>query len=87
MAKPPVIISNGGIAEELAKGLEPGSGEKEKLAWKIILRNVNNLNQRAINEEAPFPVARSLEDNFPDAKIYWRLSNDTPHSQETPDAH
>jgi len=87
MAKPPIIISNGGIAGELARGLEPGSGENEKHAWKIIMRNVKELNQRAIDEEIPFPVAKSLHEDHPEAKIIWRLSNEKKHPHETADAH
>ena len=82
MPIPPIIISNGGIAEELARGLEPGSGEKEKQAWKIIMRNVKELNQRAIKEEPPFPVAKSLHGNYPEARIIWRLSNEKEHPHE-----
>jgi len=76
MARPPIIISNGGIAEELARGLEPGSGEKGKQAWEIILDNVERINKRYKTKgPEPKPVAMSLE-NYKDARIYWRLENE-----------
>lgn len=88
MAKPPVIISNGGIAEELAKGLIPASGENEKKAWKIIMRNVKELNEKAVHDIDPFPVARSLHGDPEDPAILWRLSNEKEHLKETgKDAH
>ena len=87
MARPPIIISNGGIAEELARGLEPGPGENEKQAWKIIMSNVENLNKRAKDEKPPFPVAKSLSDKHGEARIIWRLSNEQAHEHETSDAH
>jgi len=88
MARPPIIISNGGIAEELARGLEPGPGENEKQAWKIIMRNVKELNKRAIKEERPFPVAKSLHKDNDEAKIIWRLTGENKHPHETgADAH
>jgi len=83
MARPPIIISNGGIAEELANGLVPGPGENEKQAWKIIMRNVKDLNKRAKDEDQPFPVAKSLSDEPDKAKIIWRLSNEEKHERET----
>ncbi len=83
MAKPPIIISNGGIAEELARGLEPGSGENEKQAWKIIMRNVKDLNKKATDDDPPFPVAKSLKGGKTDPGIIWRLSDEDKHTRET----
>jgi len=82
MAKPPIIISNGGIAEELAKGLVPGPGENEKQAWKIIMRNVKELNKKATDRKPVFPVAKSLKGGDTDPGIIWRLSNEDEHTQE-----
>jgi len=75
MARPPIIISNGGIAGELARGLEPATGEKGE-AWEIILGNVNRINKRYKTKgPEPKPVAMSL-DSPADARIYWRLENE-----------
>lgn len=82
MAKPPVIISNGGIAEELARGLEPATGEKGK-AWEIILGNVDRINKRYKTKgPEPKPVAMSL-DSPADARIYWRLDYEEENDNET----
>lgn len=83
MAKAPIIISNGGIAEELAKGLVPATGVRGK-AEEIILRNVEELNERMNKKKTlgPRPVAMSLE--YPArARIYWRLDNEEEHENET----
>ncbi|MCK4825130.1 hypothetical protein KA005_55795 [bacterium] len=87
MAKPPIIISNGGIAEELAKGLKPATGDNEKDAWKIIMRNVKELNQRKAKGESSYPVAKSLSEEHGEARIIWRLSDEKEHPHETADAH
>ncbi len=82
MAKPPIIISNGGIAEELARGLEPATGEKGE-AWEIILNNVDRINKRVKTKgPQPRPVAMSLD--YPaDARIYWRLEDENEDLNET----
>lgn len=83
MAKPPIIISNGGVAEELARGLVPGSDEKGKQAWEIILDNVDRINKRVRTKGlGPKPVAMSLESPA-DARIYWRLEDEDEDSNET----
>ncbi len=82
MAKPPIIISNGGVAEELARGLEPAAGEKGE-AWEIIMRNVKKLNKKATDKEPVFPVAKRLGGGPLDPGIIWRLSNENKHPQET----
>ena len=85
MATPPIIISNGGVAEELAVGLKPTDPNEKREAWKIILDNVDRLNQKATNNAADRPVARRLRQPDParSPRIYWRLANENKHSDET----
>jgi len=82
MARPPIIISNGGIAEELARGLEPATGVRGE-AWEIIMRNVEGLNQRVNGKKRPYPVAMSLFEERSEARIIWRLSDEKEHPRET----
>ncbi len=85
MAKPPIIISNGGMASELARGLVPGPGENRK-AEKIILENVKELNERVTGNNPgnkPLPVAMSLAEQSGAARIYWRLSDEKEIPSET----
>lgn len=87
MARPPIIISNGGIASELIKNLRPAANEK-RTALQIIVDNVTELNAR-INgsnpKNNPRPLARRLRgfDRNNDPRIYWRLENEPGHSRET----
>jgi hypothetical protein len=82
MAKPPIIIANGRIAEELTKGLKPAAGEKGE-PWEIILRNVDRINKRVKTKgSGPQPVAMSLD--YPAvARIYWRLEDENEHPDES----
>ena len=83
MAKPPIIISNGGIAEELAKDLRPADpNDPRKEAYKIILDNVEKMNDLVSGKNSgnlPLPVAMSLSEQHGPARIYWRLSNEPEH--------
>lgn len=87
--RPPIIISNGGMASALTKNLVPAPGQT-KAADKIIMDNVAELNAAVNDESYPSntrPVARRLRkdrsrDTTP-AKIYWRLESEDPHSKET----
>lgn len=90
MARPPIIISNGGVASELVKGLQPVPG-KTQTAEEIILENVAELNRRCTDPNHPHfdnpPLARSLRGgrNKPgknQEKIYWRLLEENEHRRE-----
>ena len=85
MAKPPIIISNGGIASELTKGLVAEDGEKRPVV-QIIMDNVRDLNSRVTGanpKNEPLPVAMSLADHSGPARIYWRLSNEGEHDSKS----
>ncbi|MCH8011466.1 MAG: hypothetical protein IIA61_05900 [Candidatus Marinimicrobia bacterium] len=94
MARPPIIISNGGIASALTKGLKAAPGEnpdgKDPAVIKIIMANLAELNNRitgANPNNEPIPKARTLRGGGTpasknEAKIYWRLENDRAHTRE-----
>ncbi|MCH8069955.1 MAG: hypothetical protein IID16_11920 [Candidatus Marinimicrobia bacterium] len=89
MARPPIIISNGGIASELTRNLRPAADEK-RTAIQIIVDNVTELNARITSanpNKEPIPTARTLRGGGTpasknEAKIYWRLENDRAHTRE-----
>ena len=87
MARPPIIISNGGIASELTRNLRPAADEK-RTAIQIIVDNVTELNARITGtnpNNKPRPLARRLRGfgRNNDSRIYWRLENEPEHSRET----
>ena len=75
--EPPIIISNGGVAEALADGLIAKDGNEP--AYEIILDNVRKLNAKCGDDQKPEwtdrPVAKSLGTGA-SAKIYWRLASE-----------
>ena len=76
MARPPIVISNGGMAESLAYGLKVADSTDTREPYEIILANVENMNKPgAKNNGLGPPVAKSLSgrnrDNSP--RIYWRF--------------
>ncbi len=75
--EPPIIISNGGVAEALAEGLIAKKGDKRE-PYKIILDNVAALNKRCNTRNKDYgvrPVGRSLRKGA-GARIYWRLARE-----------
>lgn len=88
MARPAIIISNGGVASALTKGLIPATRgikptkKEEADTVKIIMKNLKALNARKDKNNPP--VARSLKglSRNNDPKIYWRLKKDKPHGKE-----
>jgi len=54
MAKPPIIISNGGIVEFLAQDIEDPKAESK------IMANLTQLNENAISEDGVWSVAKWL---------------------------
>ena len=84
MHKPPIIISNGGMASALTKGLVPADGQGT--ADQIIMANVKELNERVTSGNPgnePLPVAMSLAQQSSPARILWRLSNEEENHSET----
>jgi len=82
--KPPIIISNGGMASELTKGLV--AEEAGKRPDQIIMENVRNLNLRVTGanpDNEPLPVAVSLAEESGQARILWRLSTEKGIASET----
>lgn len=84
MARPPIVISNGGMASALTENLVPekaGGPTKEE----IILENVSKMNSPgAGNNGLGSPVAKTLSgrnrDNDP--RIYWRFENEPTYQEK-----
>ncbi len=81
MARPPIVISNGGMASYLTTDLVPKEGDSRN-AVEIILENVATMNERGSGSDPP--VAKTLSgrnrDNNP--RIYWRFEDDTASNKE-----
>lgn len=75
MTRPPIIISNGGVASELAKDLTSKIEGME--AYQVIKRNVDAMNERVEKDDfsQPHPVAKSLGSKGK-ARIIWRMSDE-----------
>lgn len=87
MARPPIVISNGGMAEALADGLKPEDTNDTRKPYEIILENVNKMNiPGAGNNGLGSPVAKTLSgrnrDNDP--RIYWRFENEDEYQKTNP---
>ena len=83
MARPPIVISNGGIADALAEGLIPGddkSAQTPSAAALIILANVNGLNGRGPTDNPPVAKSLSGSNKKSEPRIYWRLEDEAPYS-------
>ena len=87
--EPPVIISNGGVAEELAKDLAPADPRDRRLAYQIIMDNIRELNKRCQDTTDPLrPVGRKINPAKKPARstrVYWRLANEAWHPDEVAD--
>ena len=87
MARPPVVISNGGVASALTKGLIPATRgikptkKEQEATVKVIMKNLKALNARKSNNNPP--VAKSLKGSSKEPKIYWRLKKDKKHRKES----
>lgn len=85
-----IIISNGGVASALTKGLIPATRgikptKKEEAATvQVIMKNLKVLNAKTRGGGKGSPVARSLNPSSPGngPKIYWRLKGDKPNGRE-----
>ena len=79
MGRPPIIISNGGLFTELVKGC---SGLKtDTLVMDKMKANLENLNDKARNDEPDRPILREIESNKKkDAKYLWCLASETTKS-------
>ncbi len=85
MARPPIVISNGGIAEALTIDLVPKTGDSRSVE-KIIMDNVANLNLRQPGSQPPAPVAKSLSGSNKNSepRIYWRLEGEAVYTPTIP---
>ena len=71
MAKPPIIISNGGIVEYLAQGIEDPEAESK------IMANLTQLNENAIREVDVWSVAKWITSrNLQVPMIFWHRTDD-----------
>ena len=71
MAKPPIIISNGGIVGYLAQGIEDPEAEQK------IMNNLAQLNENAIREDGVWSVAKWITGNNADVPaLFWHLTED-----------
>jgi hypothetical protein len=92
MAKPPIIISNGGIADALTEGLEAIDQTKE--AHAVLMDNVRKMNKLVLDRKTndpKYPVVRKLKEDADqigkksqrgggnpdlDAVVLWRLKGE-----------
>ena len=75
MARPPIIISNGGVAEVLAQGINDPQAEAK------IIANVKELNKRSKETHTKFnqrPIVREILSNVKkeDPTILWCLADE-----------
>lgn len=76
MAKPPIIISNGGIVEYLAQGIEDPKAEQK------IMKNLAQLNKNTLREDGVWSVAKWITGNNPEVPmIFWHLTDDDVNDQ------
>ena len=84
MARPPIVISNGGMASALTQGLKPEDPNDSRSADQIILENVETMNARGPGSDPP--VAKTLSgrnrDNNP--RIYWRFEMEESYQKKNP---
>jgi hypothetical protein len=75
MARPPIIISNGGVAEALATGINDPQAEAK------IIANVKKLNERSKENHSGFkqrPIVREIISDVKkeDPSILWCLADE-----------
>lgn len=79
MARPPIIISNGGILQALLDGITVKNLNQitVKGIEDTIMGNIANLNEKASGNKIDRPIARRIESkNKKDPKILWCLANE-----------
>ena len=81
MARPPIVISNGGVAGALTQNLVPAADQGTASAVDIIMANVVALNQQT-GRTAPVAKTLSGSNKKSDPRIYWRLEGDTASNKE-----
>ncbi len=76
MARPPIIISNGGIVEKLAK--DCGKETSDIGVAKKIMDNIETLNRKARNDDSDRPIVRKIVSNSKkeDPRILWCLASE-----------
>ena len=85
MARPPIVISNGGIASKLTDGLivatDPITEEQKIAAVAHITNNIDSLNGQTGLDS---PVAKSLSgsNKLNEPRIYWRLEGDDEYQKQ-----
>jgi hypothetical protein len=77
MARPPIIISNGGIVDILAAGCNNKSTDQDVAAQ--IMQNIRNLNSKDGATVAMIVKNKNGQGTTP--CLYWRLPGDPPFSQ------
>ena len=75
MARPPIIVSNGGIRDKLAKGC--GAKTTDAAVATQIMQNIEDLAE----DEAVAMVIKNNSGNSKTPCLYWRLSTDTPYGK------
>ena len=78
MARPPVIISNGGVVGFLAQGIEDPEAEQK------IMNNLAQLNENAIREDGVWSIARWITRKIIEVPaLFWHLTDDNIEHQLT----
>ena len=77
MAQPPIIISNQGLFEQLARGCT-GKDDIRDVITQMKL-NLGILNEKARNDAPDRPILRRIESSSKkqDARYLWCLANET----------
>lgn len=75
--RPPIIISNGGIVDELAKGC--GNETTDQGVANKIMRNIHDLNRKENATVAMIIKNKNAHSDTP--CLYWRLPGDPPYSK------
>lgn len=75
--RPPIIISNGGIVDELAKGC--GNETTDQGVANKIMRNIHDLNRKKNATVAMIIKNKNAHSDTP--CLYWRLSSDVPYGK------
>ena len=73
MARPPIIISNGGIADKLAMGC--GTKTTDELVANKIMDNIRDLKE----DETVAMIIKNKNGQSVTPCLYWRLSTDAPY--------
>jgi hypothetical protein len=74
MARPPIVVSNGGVVGELAAGIDDPKAEQK------ILANMHRITKENVDKTHLSKVVILKKGGANTACLYWRLTgNDTKH--------